>query len=337
MLTANVLPHLQRRGYDCSVITSQGSFDLPKKDLYLSTPVYRLPFRKALESGNLQLLSELVERVAALKRQLAPDLIHVFLSDPSFLVHLLTQQAHPLPLVVSIQNLGFDPSTDRDSLLRRLLMTENRVVGVSTFTLRRLHKLVPECVESSSVIYSGVARPGTQPSQLQIDPPCILCVGRMVRDKGFDLALRALKTLRSRFSGIRLQLIGDGPARPELEALTLDLGLQDHVSFAGWVPPERIPAIIDQASLVAVPSQGSETMSQVAVQASLLERPVVAPRIGGLPEVILDGTTGLLVNKITVTIWPPLWHHYFPIRGEPGKWGPGARTRGKEVLFEPLY
>ncbi len=297
VLTANVLPHLERRGYSCSVITSQGSLDLPQEDLYLSTPVYRLPFPKALESGNLQLLSELVERVAALKRQLAPDLIHVFLSDPSFLVHLLTQQAHPSTLVVSIHNLGFDPSTGRHSLLRRLLRTADRVVGVSAFTLRQLHKLVPQCVEDSAVVYSSVVRPRTQPSQLQVDPPVILCVGRMVRDKGFDLALRAVKTLHSRFAGIRLRLIGDGPARAELQALTLDLGLQDHVSFPGWVPPEQMYSIIDQVSLVVVPSRGSETMSQVAVQAAFQERPVVASRIGGLPEVVLDGATGLLVNE----------------------------------------
>jgi len=87
---------------------------------------------------------------------------------------------------------------------------------------------------------------------------------------------------------------GDGPARPELESLIAELGLGDRVRFRGWVEPEKVPGLINEATLVVMPSRWREAFGLVALQAAQQARPVVAARVGGLPEVVVDGESGIL-------------------------------------------
>jgi glycogen(starch) synthase len=119
----------------------------------------------------------------------------------------------------------------------------------------------------------------------------------MVREKGFDLAVRAFASVVARFPNARLTIAGDGPARLELEELARELRLNSAVDFLGWVEPERIPDLINQSTIVLTPSRCQEAFGLVALQGSQMERPVVASRVGGLPEVVADGETGLLVEN----------------------------------------
>jgi hypothetical protein len=73
-----------------------------------------------------------------------------------------------------------------------------------------------------------------------------------------------------------------------------DLGIGDAVVFPGRVAPAEVLGLLDAASLVLVPSR-AETFGLVAIEAALMQRPVVASRVGGLREVVADGLTGLLV------------------------------------------
>ena len=81
----------------------------------------------------------------------------------------------------------------------------------------------------------------------------------------------------------------------KLEELAVELGLGQAVHFIGWVAPERVPELMNQATIVVMPSR-SEGLPQVSIQAAQMARPVVAAHVGGLPEVVLDGETGLLVQ-----------------------------------------
>jgi glycogen(starch) synthase len=94
-----------------------------------------------------------------------------------------------------------------------------------------------------------------------------------------------------------LVLAGEGPARPELERLATALGVAPAVEFVGGVAPEDVPALINTASLVVVPSRWDEPFGLVAVEAALMQRPVVATRVGGLVEAVEHGITGLVVDK----------------------------------------
>jgi glycogen(starch) synthase len=93
-----------------------------------------------------------------------------------------------------------------------------------------------------------------------------------------------------------LTLAGDGPSRSDLEQQAARLGIADIVRFTGWIDSEKIPALVNEASLVVVPSRWQEPFGLVALQAALMERPAVVTKVGGLPEVVIHNETGLLVT-----------------------------------------
>jgi glycogen(starch) synthase len=124
----------------------------------------------------------------------------------------------------------------------------------------------------------------------------LLCLGRLVEEKGFDLALNAFVLLRDSFPHTRLIIAGDGPARPALEQQAAKLDLAEFVQFVGWVTPDRVPALMNTATVVVMPSR-HEGFGLVALEAALMARPIVATRVGGLPEVVAHQQTGLLVEQ----------------------------------------
>jgi glycogen(starch) synthase len=138
--------------------------------------------------------------------------------------------------------------------------------------------------------------PALKPELPSFSPPRLLCLGRAVSQKGFDLALAAFARLVPRFPGIRLTIGGDGKEKPSLEAMAHQLGVANSVEFRGWVQPEHVPELLSSHTLVLMPSR-FEPFGIVALQAAQMARPVVATRVGGLPEVVAAGETGLLVEN----------------------------------------
>ena len=124
----------------------------------------------------------------------------------------------------------------------------------------------------------------------------LFCVGRLVREKGFDHAIRALKEILAVHSDVRLTIVGDGPERTNLERLASDLSLADSVRFTGWVAPADVEGLLKSAYAVLIPSRWREPFGLVALQAAEAGRRVVASRVGGLAEIVRDGETGTLVE-----------------------------------------
>jgi glycogen(starch) synthase len=108
--------------------------------------------------------------------------------------------------------------------------------------------------------------------------------------------LTAFASIVKRFPDLRLVMAGDGPERTRLANKAAEMGLKDAIDFLGWVAPENVPALINTATVVVMPSR-AESLPMVALQAAQMARPVVGTRVGGLPEVVIDQQTGLLVGK----------------------------------------
>jgi glycosyltransferase involved in cell wall biosynthesis len=125
--------------------------------------------------------------------------------------------------------------------------------------------------------------------------PPLLAVGRLVRAKGFDQMLEAVALLRREGEPTRAVIVGDGPERDGLEALAARLGVQDLVTFAGAVGHDEIRRFYADARIVCVPSL-AEGLPVVLMEAMAVGRPVVATRITGVPELVEDGVSGLLVT-----------------------------------------
>ena len=297
VLASKFLPAMQDCGYEFAVVTSHGSLDLADEDHYDGIPVFRFPFQAALGERNLDLMMESRRRLAGLKQSFKPELVHINFSGPSVFFHWQTANAHSAATLVSVEVALPNQPAGADTLLGQTLQKADWVTTNSSAILHDVQRLVPETKGRSSVIYNGLAMPELAPERLPLDRPRLLCVGRVVEDKGFDIAVRALPLIIKHFPEARLVIAGDGPARPHLERLAADLGIKDRVVFPGWIPPEKVPELMNSATVVLMPSRLREAFGLVVLQAAQMARPVVATRVGGLPEVVADKETGLLVPK----------------------------------------
>lgn len=124
--------------------------------------------------------------------------------------------------------------------------------------------------------------------------PLVGVVGRLSPEKGQLYFVEALALLMERFPRLKGMLVGDGQDREQLERRVRELGLGERVLFAGH--QERMAPFYRAFDLVVLPSL-SEGMPNAALEAMLFARPVVATRVGGIPEVVVDGVTGTLVPE----------------------------------------
>ena len=146
---------------------------------------------------------------------------------------------------------------------------------------------VPNCAGPPA---GGVHRPVTHPRTLAF-------AGRLSREKGVDLLLRAMVEVIARHPEARLHVAGDGAERESLQRLTVGLGLTDAVSFAGALAPAEVGELYAASGLVVLPTIWMENCPVSVLEAFAHGRAVVATRIGGVPELVEDGRTGALFDR----------------------------------------
>jgi glycogen(starch) synthase len=298
VLLAKVLPKIQRLNYEFIVVTSHGKYKLNDETVYNGVPIYRFKFRDALSNGNLRLMLKIRQQITRLKKSFKPDLVHVHVSDPSVYFHINTDSAFPVPTIVTFhQNLAyFGLNTNKGTLIRQVISMANWITAVSQATLKGIHESMPEIKDRSSVICNGMDPLDLFPEPLSFVQPRILFVGRLIHQKGLDIAIRAFGTLRYRFPRARFTIAGDGPIRSDLEQLATTLGMSDFIEFKGRIDPETVPALMNSATMVVMPSR-TEGLPMVALEAAQMARPVIATSVGGLSEVVLHQETGLIIEK----------------------------------------
>ncbi|NOZ68482.1 MAG: glycosyltransferase family 4 protein [Deferribacteres bacterium] len=128
---------------------------------------------------------------------------------------------------------------------------------------------------------------------LDADCPVITNVGILRSVKGHEVTLKAVKTVVESVPDARFLIVGDGPRKEALENMAAGLGISGHVIFTGFV--EDIPGIYSFSD-VAVLTSWSEGLPQSLLQAMAAGVPVIATRVGGVPEVVIHGRTGMLVE-----------------------------------------
>ena len=137
----------------------------------------------------------------------------------------------------------------------------------------------------------GISRAGTLPGRGKI----ILFVGGLRKIKGVEYLLQAMAIIKQRFAPCTLVLVGDGSERHRLEAQTKELGIEQSVEFVGRAPPERVPDYM-RISDVLVLSSTSEGFPNVLLEAMAAGLPIVATRVGGVPDLIKDHVHGFLAE-----------------------------------------
>jgi glycosyltransferase involved in cell wall biosynthesis len=126
-------------------------------------------------------------------------------------------------------------------------------------------------------------------------------IGRLVPLKGFDYLVHALAEAAKDDPRLRLVLVGDGSERTALADRATSLGVADRVNLVGAVAHDDVPEYLAAADVVVVPSIRFEGLvdglPNVALEAMAAGKPLVATRVGGLPELVHDGRNGLLVEE----------------------------------------
>jgi glycosyltransferase involved in cell wall biosynthesis len=294
VMSARMLPLLAARGIEVTVVTTRSAGDeLPDRGTFQGIEVLRLPIDHALRSNDVEQVVEVKSRFAEIKREVRPDVLNMVFTGPGIYFPVMTANIAPCPMVLSFH--GSWPLVDlrRHVLLRRAVEATDWFTTCSESTLADLRSLDETIEARSETIFNGLDPPPFEPSPLSLDPPVLLCLGRVEPEKGFDVAVRAMPLLRERFPEIRLQVVGEGTELELLRALVGELGLGTSVELLGWRSPDSVPRLVDGATAVLVPSL-LEGFGLVALEGMLGERPVIASRAGGLPEVIGDG--GILVE-----------------------------------------
>ena len=178
----------------------------------------------------------------------------------------------------------------------------DRAVSCSRFNARQIQKrygITPR------VIYNGIDpqifRP--LPADLNLkrrlqfpeESPVILFTGRVIGLKGIQVLLRAATRL-PRKDPWRILVIGEGEAKESLKNLCRDLGIQERVFFTGFIPNHELPNYYSFADLAVFPSLADETFGVAICEAMACGRAVLSTRVGGIPELVADGESGVLVE-----------------------------------------
>ena len=124
--------------------------------------------------------------------------------------------------------------------------------------------------------------------------PTISVIARLSKEKGLDYLIKSLSLIAKRIPDIRLVLVGDGNMRAELMWLVKQEKMESRVRFLGSLPNEQAMRQVAKSSVFVLPSLG-EGLGIVILEAQALGVPVVATNIGGIPDCVKDGTTGILV------------------------------------------
>ena len=248
-------------------------------------------------------------RMVKLVRRLQPDIVHTHMAKAGT-VGRLAARICGVPLVVHtyhghVFHSYFSPAKTRVFLTieRALGLATNRIIVVgdgqrdeiASYGVAPLRKLttIRLGLELDQFLEAESHR-GELRRELGIDPqaPLVGIVGRLVPIKAPELFLQAAVSIREALPSAEFLVVGDGERRQELESLVNQLGLSQSVRFLGWRRDlVRVYADLDVVALSSL-NEGSPV---VLIEALAAARPVVATAVGGVPEVVIHGQTGLTV------------------------------------------
>jgi len=308
----NASAHLARSlaafGHEISLVTAHYR-GMPRVETRDGVTIYRIPaLRRKQDRSNA--LEQLVFIAAAFVwsarfvRHFKPDSILAFFGIPSGAAAWMLKKLYHIPYIVSLRGgdvPGFRPYDFKTfhklmSPFLRVIWRDASAVIANSKGLRDL-ALAFDSRAEIPVIPNGVDVI-SQPDETRFwIPPRLFSAGRIVHQKGLDLGLQALSQLTD--LDWEWHIAGDGPQLGALKSRAQELGLADRVTFLGWQSREGLTEWYHRSNVFLFPSR-HEGMPNAVLEAMSSGLPVVATRIAGSEELVLDGETGFLVPSENV-------------------------------------
>lgn len=240
-------------------------------------------------------------RLLMLIRREKIDLVHTHLVHAGILGKLAARLFGSIPVVTTRH---YASEGKEGSPLYRL---EDRMTGACAMVIAvsesvRRHLIARGIItaERIAAIPNGVNLNLFDPSRFDLRVPLlddgftIGSAGRLSAQKGHAVLLDAAPAILARFPGSRIEIVGEGPLRGDLEAQARRLGIEDRIRLRGTVSHAEMPAILSGWDLFVMPSRW-EGFGLAAAEAMAMEKPVVASNVEGIAEIIADGGAGTLV------------------------------------------
>lgn len=303
--------HLGRQlvalGHHVLILTERWPRHLPAVERIEGIDVHRIPFRTPANNLKSQISYPLTHhRIRAKVRDVLgtfrPDLLHVqCIGGNAFYARLAKEDLH-LPLFVTTQgDLSLYAGTHylnsrfMDRELPKVIRAADYLTACSQHTLEEMVQAMgSNCACPTQAILNGISLQAFErQAPYQHHRPYILGLGRLIHKKGFDLLLKAYAI--ADLTEHDLIIAGAGEEETALKALATKLSIQDRVHFFGMANREQVRALFQGCAFYVLPSR-KEPQGIVLLEAMAAEKATLASRVGGIPEVLVDNETGLLVS-----------------------------------------
>jgi len=225
-----------------------------------------------------------------------------FATLPSTLAYLVNRIAG-IPFSFTAHAKDIYVYRPEETLLAEKLAAADFGITVTEFNRRHMLSILPpEVHQKVRVLHNGVSLATfTPPDAEGREEDLILGVGRLVPKKGFDVLVEACGLLAMRGARFRCIIAGEGPELESLRERSRALGLEDRVEFTGPVTSEDVRRLMRRAAVFCLPCRVSADANVDALPTVLLEAlatglPAVSTRLSGIPEIIDDGLSGVLVD-----------------------------------------
>jgi teichuronic acid biosynthesis glycosyltransferase TuaC len=297
-----------RRWHSASEIPSQEQFG----NLSVHHPRYPLLPKISMPFHALLMFLGCIACVRRLNRVARIDSIDAHFVYPDGLVSVLLGKILGVPVTVSARgtDINLFPSFKLiRPMIRWTLLQADGVIAVSDALKEAMVRLGAN-PHKIHVIPNGINAALFQPMDreeakrnLNLPPqgPLLVSVGALIRPKGHLTLIRAFATIAPRHPELRLYILGEGPLRSELESLVRDLNLQDRVRLPGKRPNEELPQWFNAADVSLLVSE-REGWPNVLTESLACGTPVVATRVGGVPEILHSPELGIVVEQTVSSV-----------------------------------
>src|SRR5438876_7673341 len=230
------------------------------------------------------------------------DHVHVHFANRAAHTALFLKEISGIPFSVTAHGQDFMKDLGSDDLLREICAAAEFVAAETDYSRELICQRCPDSAAKIHRVYNGIdLEHFPTPAQGTTNPvPRIISVGRLVPFKGFEYLVDACAELARRGFDFVCDIIGDGPLRETLQSKIKQLDLSSRVNLLGSLSQSAVLEKIQAADIFALASvidaQGaSDVFPTVILEAMSSARPVVSTRLAGIPELVVDGETGVLV------------------------------------------
>lgn len=295
-IVAQIANGLDRKKYEVSVACLFGAGFWAEQLRNNGIVVENLEMRGKFDFGA-------VSRLSSLLRKSEIQLINTHLFHANQL-GTLTSKLVRVPVIISTRHNVVIGGRHRDAINRLLAPLRDFSIAVSeSVKLTEIEKshtnpkkisTISNGIDTREYLHSDEGRVATLKKEFGLtnDDSVVVFVGRIVPQKGINILLKAASYLVTEYQNLKILLVGGGSSEPEARRLVTEYGLENSVIFGGF--RSEISEILAIGDIFVLPSLW-EGLPLGIIEAMSAGKPVVATRVGGVPEIVVDGETGLLV------------------------------------------